>query len=117
MTIDGDAFLIGSFGTHEVFDRAQRDDRVVGLRGRMVDPALEPQIDARTMEIHHGKHHSGYVTKLNAALKGTKWEDKSIEEVLRSLDSLPEKIRTAYLFLLKFKYVETTNCRKEIEIN
>jgi superoxide dismutase, Fe-Mn family len=57
--------------------------------------SLEPVIDAKTMEIHHDKHHSGYVTKLNGALSGTKWEDKSIEEVLRLLDSLPENIRTA----------------------
>ncbi len=44
--------------------------------------ALEPHIDARTMEIHHGKHHAGYTTKLNAAISGTDAEDKSIEEIL-----------------------------------
>ncbi len=44
--------------------------------------ALEPHIDARTMEIHHGKHHAGYTTKLNAAISGTDAEGKSIEEIL-----------------------------------
>jgi len=57
--------------------------------------ALEPTIDARTMEIHHGKHHQAYVTNLNAAISGTAWESKSIEEILGSLDQLPETIRTA----------------------
>ena len=44
--------------------------------------ALEPHIDKRTMEIHHGKHHAGYTTKLNAAIVGTDAEGKSIEEIL-----------------------------------
>ncbi len=44
--------------------------------------ALEPHIDARTMEIHHGKHHAGYTSKLNAAIEGTDMEGKSIEELL-----------------------------------
>lgn len=44
--------------------------------------ALEPHIDKRTMEIHHGKHHAGYTTKLNAAIAGTDAEGKSIEEIL-----------------------------------
>ncbi len=58
--------------------------------------ALEPHIDARTMEIHHDKHHATYVTKLNAALEGhSDLQNKSIEELLRGLDSLPETIRTA----------------------
>lgn len=57
--------------------------------------ALEPHIDARTMEIHHSKHHQGYTTKLNAALEGTDWADKPIEETLASLDTLPEEKRTA----------------------
>ena len=43
--------------------------------------ALEPHIDARTMEIHHGKHHNGYTTKLNAAIEGTDLADKSIEDI------------------------------------
>ena len=48
--------------------------------------ALEPNIDARTMEIHHSKHHNGYTTKLNGAIAGTELEGKSIEDILASLD-------------------------------
>jgi len=48
--------------------------------------ALEPHIDTRTMEIHHGKHHAGYTAKLNAALEGTDKGSQSIEEILLSLD-------------------------------
>lgn len=48
--------------------------------------ALEPHIDARTMEIHHGKHHQGYTNKLNAAIEGTALENKSIESILSDLD-------------------------------
>ncbi|NND15971.1 MAG: superoxide dismutase [Eudoraea sp.] len=48
--------------------------------------ALEPHIDARTMEIHHTKHHNGYTTKLNAAITGTALEGKSIDDILKSLD-------------------------------
>lgn len=48
--------------------------------------ALEPHIDARTMEIHHGKHHQGYVNNLNAAIAGTPMEGKSIEDILKNLD-------------------------------
>lgn len=51
--------------------------------------ALEPHIDAKTMEIHHTKHHQGYVTKANAALEGTDFADKSVEEVLASIGKLP----------------------------
>jgi superoxide dismutase, Fe-Mn family len=57
--------------------------------------ALEPHIDAQTMEIHHSKHHQAYVTNLNAALEGTEWADRDVEEVIRSLDALPEDKRTA----------------------
>jgi Fe-Mn family superoxide dismutase len=57
--------------------------------------ALEPHIDARTMEIHHDKHHGAYVANLNAALEGTEWSEQSIEAVLTSLDSIPEDKRTA----------------------
>jgi len=46
--------------------------------------ALEPHIDARTMEIHHGKHHNGYTNKLNAAIEGTDMADKSIEDLLKN---------------------------------
>ncbi|MDA9087296.1 superoxide dismutase [Polaribacter sp.] len=48
--------------------------------------ALEPNIDARTMEIHHSKHHNGYTTKLNGAIAGTELEGKSIETILANLD-------------------------------
>ena len=48
--------------------------------------ALEPNIDARTMEIHHGKHHNGYTSKLNAAVQGTDLESKGIDEILTGLD-------------------------------
>jgi superoxide dismutase, Fe-Mn family len=57
--------------------------------------ALEPHIDAQTMQIHHDKHHQAYVDKVNAALEGTDWDDRSIEEVLTSLDQLPDDKRTA----------------------
>jgi superoxide dismutase, Fe-Mn family len=52
--------------------------------------ALEPHIDEATMKVHHDKHHQAYVDKANAALEGTEWADKDIEEVLRNLSSLPE---------------------------
>ena len=57
--------------------------------------ALEPHIDARTMEIHHTKHHAGYTAKLNAAVEGTDLASKSIEEILGNLNAVPENIRTA----------------------
>jgi superoxide dismutase, Fe-Mn family len=57
--------------------------------------ALEPHIDAKTMEIHHDRHHKAYVDNLNKAVAGTEWAGKKIEEVLMSLDKLPDKIRTA----------------------
>lgn len=55
--------------------------------------ALEPHIDARTMEIHHTKHHNGYTNKLNAAIEGTSLEGKSIEEILKGLDMSNGAIR------------------------
>jgi Fe-Mn family superoxide dismutase len=57
--------------------------------------ALEPTIDAQTMEIHHDKHHQAYVTNLNTALEGTEWAEKPIEQVLADLDLIPEDKRTA----------------------
>ncbi len=57
--------------------------------------ALEPHIDKETMEIHHTKHHNTYVTKLNDAVKGTEFENKSIEDVIKNLDSVPEDKKTA----------------------
>jgi Fe-Mn family superoxide dismutase len=57
--------------------------------------ALEPHIDGQTMRIHHDKHHQAYVDKVNAALEGTDWADRPIEEVLVSLDRIPDDKRTA----------------------
>ena len=58
--------------------------------------ALEPHIDKQTMEIHHGKHHNAYVTNLNAALdKHPELQSKSIEDLIRNINSVPEDIRTA----------------------
>jgi Fe-Mn family superoxide dismutase len=57
--------------------------------------ALEPTIDAKTMEIHHDKHHQAYVTNLNAALEGTDWADRPIEQVIANLEALPEDKRAA----------------------
>ena len=57
--------------------------------------ALEPHIDARTMEIHHDKHHAAYVTNLNAALEGTQYAEQSLDTILTSLDSIPEDKRMA----------------------
>jgi Fe-Mn family superoxide dismutase len=51
--------------------------------------ALEPHIDEQTMRIHHDKHHQAYVDKANAALEGTEWADKPVDEVLANLSSLP----------------------------
>ncbi len=57
--------------------------------------ALEPHIDARTMEIHHTKHHQAYIGKVNAALEGSGLESKSIEELISDLNAVPESKRTA----------------------
>ena len=58
--------------------------------------ALEPHIDARTMEIHHGKHHAAYVANLNKALEGrTELASKGVEDLLRGFETLPESLRTA----------------------
>src|SRR5262252_5305128 len=58
--------------------------------------ALEPYIDAKTMEIHHDKHHGAYVTNLNKALEGhADLQGKSIDDLMKSLDAIPENIRTA----------------------
>ncbi len=58
--------------------------------------ALEPHIDARTMEVHHSKHHQGYVSKVNAALERyPELAAKPVEQLLRELDSVPEDVRTA----------------------
>ncbi len=57
--------------------------------------ALEPHIDAQTMSIHHDKHHNTYVTNLNAAVAGTEFENSSPEDLIKSLDKVPEDKRTA----------------------
>lgn len=57
--------------------------------------ALEPNIDAKTMEIHHTKHHQTYINNLNAALKDTEYADRSLEELLTGIKSLPENLRDA----------------------
>ena len=57
--------------------------------------ALEPHVDARTMEIHHTKHHQAYTDKLNAAVAGTEHEGRTAEQIIGNLDALPETIRTA----------------------
>lgn len=59
--------------------------------------ALEPHIDARTMEIHHTKHHQGYTNKVNAALEGHDFADLEIEEVLRRIDEVPGDIKQAVI--------------------
>jgi Fe-Mn family superoxide dismutase len=57
--------------------------------------ALEPHIDARTMEIHHDKHHKAYVDNANKALEGNEWADRPVEAIIANVDLLPEDIRTA----------------------
>ncbi|MDQ4018487.1 MAG: superoxide dismutase [Actinomycetota bacterium] len=56
--------------------------------------ALEPHVDEETMRLHHDKHHQAYVDKANAALEGTEWADKPVEEVLKNLDRLPPEKQT-----------------------
>jgi superoxide dismutase, Fe-Mn family len=56
--------------------------------------ALEPHIDAKTMEIHHTKHHQAYIDKLNAAIKGTEFESVHVAKLIMQLDKVPENIRT-----------------------
>jgi Fe-Mn family superoxide dismutase len=57
--------------------------------------ALEPHVDEATMHLHHDKHHQAYVDKVNAALEGTEWADKPIEEVVANLSQIPDDKRTA----------------------
>ena len=57
--------------------------------------ALEPHIDARTMEIHHSKHHNAYITKVNKALEGTDFAGKDINDLISDLSAIPESIRGA----------------------
>ncbi len=55
--------------------------------------ALEPHVDASTMEIHHDKHHAAYVTNLNNAIKGTEWENKSLEEIVANAGKISPAVR------------------------
>lgn len=57
--------------------------------------ALEPHIDAKTMEIHYTKHHQAYIDKLNAAIAGTEWENLSVEDLLKRFNEVPEDKKTA----------------------
>lgn len=57
--------------------------------------ALEPMIDAQTMEIHHTKHHQAYIDKLNAAIAGTEWENLPVEELLRRFSEVPDDKKAA----------------------
>jgi Fe-Mn family superoxide dismutase len=57
--------------------------------------ALEPHIDAKTMEIHYTKHHQAYINNVNAAIKDTEWDKLSVEDLIKDLGKIPEKIRTA----------------------
>src|SRR5687768_15782216 len=57
--------------------------------------ALEPRIDAKTMEIHHTKHHQAYIDKLNAAIGGTEWESMTVEDLLKRLNEVPEEKKAA----------------------
>jgi Fe-Mn family superoxide dismutase len=57
--------------------------------------ALEPHIDEQTMRVHHDKHHQAYVDKANAALEGTEWADRPVEQVLANIELIPEDKRTA----------------------
>jgi len=59
--------------------------------------ALEPNVDAKTMEIHHNKHHAAYVAKLNAAVEGTELADMEVNDILKDLDKIPENIRQAVI--------------------
>jgi len=59
--------------------------------------ALEPHIDTRTMEIHHGKHHQTYITNVNTALEGTGLDAKPVEELLKNISSVPEAKRQAVI--------------------
>ena len=59
--------------------------------------ALEPHIDAQTMEIHYTKHHQTYINNLNAAVQGTEWEEWPVEKLVASVQQLPDKLRPAVI--------------------
>ena len=70
--------------------------------------ALEPHIDAKTMEIHHDKHHAGYTSKLNAAIEGTDLEGKTIENILINLDMTNKAVRNRLSARGIVVYLQTT---------
>jgi Fe-Mn family superoxide dismutase len=77
---------------------AKRGTEMRGMAFKLPDlpyahDALEPYIDKMTMEIHHSKHHSGYVTNLNKALEGSEWASKSLEDIFANVSKLPAAIR------------------------
>jgi nitrate/nitrite-specific signal transduction histidine kinase len=72
--------------------------------------ALEPTIDEETMRLHHDKHHQAYVDNANAALEGTPWADKSVEQVLANLDAIPEEKRTAVRLSSGRRSISTRTC-------
>ena len=55
--------------------------------------ALEPNIDTKTMEIHHTKHHQTYINNINAGIAGTEWEDLSVEALISKFNEVPEQLR------------------------
>ncbi|UVL04852.1 superoxide dismutase [Pseudomonas sp. B21-047] len=59
--------------------------------------ALEPHIDAQTMEIHHSKHHQAYINNLNAAIEGTEWAEWPVEQLVGAVKQLPEKLQAAVI--------------------
>lgn len=74
--------------------KAEDEEGVFQMKGLKYNyNALEPFIDAKTMEIHYGKHHVGYCNKLNVAIKGTEFENKTIEEILKTIDFSKPDIR------------------------
>jgi len=81
---------------------------------------LEPYIDAQTMETHHSKHHQGYVDKFNAAIENSELKEKSVEEILKNLDQIPEEIKQAVInngggvFNHNFFF---TTIKKEVPLN
>jgi Fe-Mn family superoxide dismutase len=95
-------FLAGSVALASGLVVARRNDAAEKAGGPYELPklpyaydALEPHIDARTMEIHHLKHHAAYVSKLNAAVAGTPWAEKSPCDLVSRLSQIPETIRAA----------------------
>ncbi|HEV7350678.1 superoxide dismutase [Telluribacter sp.] len=96
-SLAGTSFAFGAFTTPSI-------SRATAVAGAVAAPfkqeplpyafdALQPSIDKATMEIHYGKHHAGYVSNLNNAVKGTKYENMSLEEILKNIKGAPAAIR------------------------